>query len=276
MEHFFEMKVKDYSISGEKFSLVYDDIYKLYRTTPVPENLKKYYQSKTYISHTDGNKGLFERLYQLVKKYTLQQKIKLIEKYVSKGKLLDIGAGTGDFLRVAQERGWQVSGIEPEAKARHRAGEKGIFLEEKQENISTTFEVITLWHVLEHIPHLQEQIHFLKNHLSKEGLLLIAVPNYKSKDAQHYGDYWAAWDVPRHLWHFSQESIRLLFQQQGFELIGVKPMYFDAFYVSLLSEKYKSGKMNFLKGCYNGLCSNISAFSTGEYSSLIYLLKIKE
>ena len=189
---------------------------------------------------------------------------------------MDIVAGTGDFLRVAQERGWQVSGIEPEAKARHRAGEKGIFLEEKQENISTTFEVITLWHVLEHIPHLQEQIHFLKNHLSKEGLLLIAVPNYKSKDAQHYGAYWAAWDVPRHLWHFSQESIRLLFQQQGFELIGVKPMYFDAFYVSLLSEKYKSGKMNFLKGCYNGLCSNISAFSTGEYSSLIYLLKIKE
>ena len=113
MEHFSKMKVKDYSVSGEEFSLVYDDIYKLYRTTPVPENLEKYYQSKTYISHTDGNKGFFERLYQLVKKYTLQQKIKLIEKYVSKGKLLDIGAGTGDFLRVAQERGWQVSGIEP-------------------------------------------------------------------------------------------------------------------------------------------------------------------
>ena len=247
------MKVIDHSVSGEEFVLEYDAHYKLYRTTPIPENLGKYYQSEAYISHTDGSKGFFEKLYQWVKHYTLRKKMNLVEQYVSQGKLLDIGAGTGDFVGIAKKKGWYATGVEPEAKARHRAGEKGIFLEEKQENISTTFDVITLWHVLEHIPHLQEQIHYLKNHLSKEGLLLIAVPNYKSKDAQHYGDYWAAWDVPRHLWHFSQESIRLLFQQQGFELIGVKPMYFDAFYVSLLSEKYKSGKMNFLKGCYLSL-----------------------
>ena len=141
--------------------------------------------------------------------------------------------------------------------------------------LTEKYDVITLWHVLEHIPQLKEQILFLKNHLEKEGLLVIAVPNYLSRDAQHYGPYWAAYDVPRHLWHFSQESIQLLFEEKGFELIGVKPMPFDAFYVSLLSEKYKSGRMNFLKGFYHGLLSNLSALRTGEYSSLIYLLKVK-
>jgi len=239
------MKVIDHSVSGETFALEYDDYYKLYHTTPIPENLGSYYQSEAYISHTDGSKGLFEKLYQWVKHYTLQRK------------------------------GWYATGVEPEAKARDRAGEKGVFLYESQEQLTEKYDVITLWHVLEHIPQLKEQILFLKNHLEKEGLLVIAVPNYLSRDAQHYGPYWAAYDVPRHLWHFSQESIRLLFEEKGFELIGVKPMPFDAFYVSLLSEKYKSGKMNFTKGFYHGLLSNLSALRTGEYSSLIYLLKVK-
>ena len=270
------MNIIDYSVSKEEFFLEYDPVYKLYHTTPVPQELGRYYQSNAYISHTDGKKGLFEKLYQWVKTYTLQQKIKLIEHYVPQGKLLDIGAGTGDFLRVAAQRGWSVSGVEPEKKARDRAEEKGILLKEDQTHITDTYQVITLWHVLEHVPNLQEQIAFLKDHLTKGGLLVIAVPNYRSRDAQHYGKYWAAYDVPRHLWHFSQESIRLLFIEKGFQLIGVKPMPFDAFYVSLLSEKYKTGSMNFLKGGFQGLLSNLSALKTGEYSSLIYLLKLHE
>ena len=270
------MNIIDYSVSKEEFFLEYDPVYKLYRTTPVPQELGRYYQSDVYISHTDGKKGLFEKLYQWVKTYTLQQKIKLIEHYVPQGKLLDIGAGTGDFLRVAAQRGWSVSGVEPEKKARDRAEEKGILLKEDKTHITDTYQVITLWHVLEHVPNLQEQIAFLKDHLTMGGLLVIAVPNYRSRDAQHYGKYWAAYDVPRHLWHFSQESIRSLFTEKGFQLIGVKPMPFDAFYVSLLSEKYKTGSMNFLKGGYQGLLSNLSALKTGEYSSLIYLLKLHE
>lgn len=269
------MKVIDHSVSGEEFVLEYDAHYKLYRTTPIPENLGKYYQSEAYISHTDGRKGFFEKLYQWVKHYTLRKKMNLVEQYVSQGKLLDIGAGTGDFVRTAKKKGWYATGVEPEAKARDRAGEKGIFLYENQNKVTEKYDAITLWHVLEHIPQLEEQILFLKNHLENKGVLIIAVPNYRSKDAQHYGSYWAAYDVPRHLWHFSQESIRLLFEEKGFELIGIKPMPFDAFYVSLLSEKYKSGKMNFLRGFYHGLRSNLSALRTGEYSSLIYILKVK-
>ena len=269
------MKVIDHSVSGEEFVLEYDAHYKLYRTTPIPKNLGKYYQSEAYISHTDGRKGFFEKLYQWVKHYTLRKKMNLVEQYVSQGKLLDIGAGTGDFVRTAKKKGWYATGVEPEAKARDRAGEKGIFLYENQNKVTEKYDAITLWHVLEHIPQLEEQILFMKNHLENEGVLIIAVPNYRSKDALHYGFYWAAYDVPRHLWHFSQESIRLLFEEKGFELIGIKPMPFDAFYVSLLSEKYKSGKMNFLKGFYHGLRSNLYALRTGEYSSLIYILKVK-
>ena len=270
------MKVIDHSVSGEEFVLEYDAHYKLYRTIPIPENLDRYYQSEAYISHTDGRKGFFEKLYQWVKHYTLRKKMNLVEQYVSQGKLLDIGAGTGDFVRTAKKKDWYATGVEPEAKARDRAGEKGIFLYENQHKITEKYNAITLWHVLEHIPQLEEQILFLKNHLENEGVLIIAVPNYRSKDAQHYGSYLAAYDVPRHLWHFSQESIRLLFEEKGFELIGIKPMPFDAFYVSLLSEKYNSGKMNFLKGFYHGLRSNLSALRTGEYSSLIYILKVKD
>lgn len=272
----FVLKTKDFMVSGEEFSLIYNEKYDFLQTEPQPEihTIHKYYQSKEYISHTDGNKNWFEKIYQIVKKYTITQKIKLLEKYFpKKGSLLDIGAGTGDFLEIAKNRNWEITGIEPEQKAIEIASKKGVFLYKNQEEIKNTFDVITLWHALEHIPDLQKQIDFLKNHLKKNGILIIAVPNYKSKDAQIYKEYWAAYDVPRHLWHFSQKSIQLLFNEHNFKIIKTKPMYFDAFYVSLLSEKYKTGKMNLIKGVFNGLYSNISAIKTGEYSSLLYVLK---
>ena len=270
------MNITDYSVSKEIFHLKYNEKYQLYKTEPIPEKLGIYYQSEEYISHTDSKKTFIEKIYQYVKKYMLQKKINLIHKYTkNKGKILDIGAGTGDFLKIAQENGWKITGIEPERKARNRAGEKGVLLEENQEKIDDKYDVITMWHVLEHIPDLENQIIFLKNHLTDNGILVIAVPNYKSKDAQIYKQFWAAFDVPRHIWHFSKKSIQLIFEEKGFNLIETKPMPFDAFYVSLLSEKYKTGKVSYFKGFFNGLLSNLSAIRTGEYSSLIYILKKK-
>jgi methionine biosynthesis protein metW len=270
------MNITDYSVSKEIFYLKYNEKYQLYKTEPIPEKLEIYYQSEEYISHTDSKKTFIEKIYQYVKKYMLQKKINLIHKYIkNKGKILDIGAGTGDFLKIAQENGWEITGIEPERKARNRAGEKGVLLEENQEKIDDKYDVITMWHVLEHIPDLENQIIFLKNHLTDNGILVIAVPNYKSKDAQIYKQFWAAFDVPRHIWHFSKKSIQLIFEEKGFNLIEIKPMPFDAFYVSLLSEKYKTGKISYFKGFFNGLRSNLSAIQTGEYSSLIYILKKK-
>ncbi|MBC9797287.1 class I SAM-dependent methyltransferase [Sinomicrobium weinanense] len=275
------LKCKDHTVSGKSFSLVPDENHKMLRTSPAPgvEELPEYYKSEDYISHTDARRSWFEKIYHLVKNYALKQKLKYINaENPEKGMLLDIGAGTGDFLTVAKNDGWKVSGTEPNASARKRAGEKGVSLIEKtdasfvRKHISS-YDVITMWHVLEHVPNLEEQLQELKELLKKSGTLFIAVPNFRAYDAKHYGAYWAAYDVPRHLWHFSADAIRSLFSEKGMKVVRTIPMKFDAFYVSLLSEKYKNGKMNFFRALWTGWLSNRKAARTGEYSSLIYVIK---
>lgn len=276
-KHNIYLKVKDHSVSGEEFELLMDDKLQLLKTHPQPaiENLSRYYESDDYISHTDGKRSLFEKLYHTVKLKALRDKIKLVEGFnPKKGKLLDIGAGTGDFLVMAQKNGWEIKGIEPSLKAKGIAETKGVtFVNGLSELKDHSIDVITMWHVLEHVPDVEAQITELKRIVKPEGTIIIAVPNYKSYDALHYGIFWAAYDVPRHLWHFSKTSIKLLFAKQGMELVKILPMKFDSFYVSLLSEKYKTGKMNFLSGFLTGLRSNIKAVRNFEYSSHIYVIK---
>ena len=269
------MIIKDYSVSGEEFELVYNAQYDLYQTIPVPEQLDKYYETENYISHTDSNKGWFDALYQYVKKINLKHKINLIKDYKAQSslQLLDIGAGTGDFLKICKQQQWQITGVEPSIKAQEKAREKGIVLESDYHKLPMhTYDVITLWHVLEHLPNIETTVHTIANLLKDNGLLVIAVPNYRSWDAQHYQQYWAAYDVPRHLWHFSEDSIKRLFAKEGLKVIAKKPMLFDAFYVSMLSEQYKTGKKSFIKGVFNGLRSNLCGMIKGEYSSQVYLL----
>ncbi len=268
------LKTKDYSVTGEEFKLLHDPDSDMLITTPQPADLDKYYDHD-YISHTDSRRNLFENIYYFIKKYNSGRKIALINNY-SKGNrtLLDIGAGTGDFLRAARRAGWQVAGVEPNKMARGRASEKRVKLEKELEAFSNEkFQIITLWHVLEHLPDLQTQIEKIVSLLGKEGNLLVAVPNYKSFDAGYYQNFWAAYDAPRHLWHFSRTAIEKLFAKHGMEIVKIKPMFFDAFYVSLLSEKFKTGDSRFFKAFYIGLRSNIKAWKTGEYSSLLYILK---
>jgi len=271
--------VKDFLVSGKEFSLVRNQRYGFLETRPQPKEaeLSRYYESEDYISHTDSNKGPLAYLYQVVKKYSLYKKEKLISRFISeKGKLLDIGAGTGDFLKTANEKGWEVAGVEPNKKARNVAQLKKINLQESIDSFAgQKFDVVTLWHVLEHLPDLQNTIHKIEQLVKKNGVLLIAVPNFKSFDAKYYKEFWAAYDVPRHLWHFSQDSMQQLFSSE-FELQKIKPMIFDAFYVSLLSEKYKKGKPFSIKAFFIGLQSNICAWRSKEYSSLIYCFKKKE
>ncbi|MAD97650.1 MAG: methyltransferase [Flavobacteriaceae bacterium] len=266
---------KDYLVSSEQFELFKDEDFDLLYTYPVPKNLASYYESENYISHTDQKKSLFDRVYQAAKKTALQRKLRLLNSLnLEEKKVLDIGAGTGDFLKVCQEDGWQVSGTEPNSKARSLAASKGLELLEETSALSgLQFDVITMWHVLEHIEHLQTFIEELKGMLKPNGYLIVAVPNFKSYDANFYKEYWAAYDVPRHLWHFSQKSIKQLFLKKNIGLKKVLPMKFDAYYVSLLSEKYRSGKMRPLQAFYRGWLSNWKAKQSGEYSSLIYVLK---
>ena len=271
------LDVKDHSISKEEFRLLKDESIDLVFTYPQPtdEKLASYYESEDYISHTDGKRSLFEKAYQFVKNIALKKKLTLINEFQpSKGVLLDIGTGTGDFLSQAKQNGWQIIGVEPNERAKNIALKKGVsYIDSTSQLEDHSVDVVTMWHVLEHVPDVNAQIKELKRLLKPAGTIVIAVPNFHSFDAKHYQEFWAAYDVPRHLWHFSRLSIEKLFEREKLQLVETRPMLFDAFYVALLSEKYKTGKMNYLTAFLVGLQSNWKARTTNEYSSHIYIIK---
>lgn len=268
---------KDYTVSHKFFELRRDVKLDLLSTFPKPEkeNLPEFYKSEKYISHTDSKNTVFEKVYQRVKSFMLQKKLNWLEQEKEgRGNLLDIGAGTGDFLAEANKKGWNVFGAEPNLKARELAFKKDISLREDTASFKDQkFDVISLWHVLEHVPDLEVQINELYRLLKKEGLLVIAVPNFNSYDAKVYKEHWAAFDVPRHLYHFSRSSIGKIFSEFGFQIISEKGLPFDSYYVSLLSEKYRSGRTNPFKAFLTGFISNFKAKSSGEYSSVVYFLR---
>ena len=274
------LNVQDFTVSQEKFSIQACKNCGFKFTNPRPDltQIGDYYKAESYISHTNTSKGLISKLYHSVRKYTLKGKLNLINRLIPrKGKLLDVGCGTGMFLNVCRENGWTVNGIEPDNGARQIAeqiNKAAIKTEVLTSFKNETFDIITMWHVLEHVHLLNETVDWLKERLSNSGYLIIAVPNLESKDAEIYQEYWAAYDVPRHLYHFSQKSIKQLFEQKGFSLKETLPMKFDSFYVSMLSTKYQVGKINYIKAFLDGLKSNLSAESNnGNYSSLIYIFK---
>jgi len=269
----------DHFLTEEIFTICKCDKCGFLFTNPRPEakELPRYYQSAEYISHSNSKKGIQNLIYQWVRKYTLGQKYKLIQKYKPGGSILDIGCATGEFLNYFKNRNWGTFGIEPDEQAR-KMGILNYKLQIEDEDYllklpDASFDVITMWHVLEHVPFLNERIVQLQRLLSPSGILIIAVPNPSAQDAKLYGSFWAAYDVPRHLYHFTQETIALLFSKHGFELTRKIPMKFDSFYVSMLSEKYMHTKNRFLNGILSGFVSNRSAKRSGEYSSMIYAFR---
>jgi 2-polyprenyl-3-methyl-5-hydroxy-6-metoxy-1,4-benzoquinol methylase len=249
---------------------------------PDQQSIGPFYKSENYISHTDTNQGLVNSLYHQVRKRTLRQKQQLVNKVtrLNHGKLLDIGAGTGAFANQMKLAGWDVTGLEPDAATVRRARELyGLTFKSSSElyNLqSSSFDSVTMWHVLEHVHDLHGNIEKIKEVLVKTGVLIVAVPNYTSFDATAYQQYWAAYDVPRHLYHFSPLSIRLLMDKHGLVVDKIKPMWFDSFYVSLLSEQYRTGHQNLFSGFMHGLKSNIKAIGDRQKaSSLIYIVRKK-
>lgn len=272
---------EDFTVSHEYFEIVQCKSCSFLFTNPRPEasDLGRYYESEEYVSHSNTSKGIVNTLYQFVRKYTLVKKLQLINKQHRKGKLLDIGSGTGEFLSFCKKGGWSVTGIEPNEKARSFATQQyglAVLPEEQLQNLPNgEFSIITLWHVLEHVPHLNERIIQIKEKLNDTGKVIVAVPNPSSYDANHYKQYWAAYDVPRHLYHFTPDTIEQLFKKHGFTLEQVKPMVFDSFYVSLLSEKYKKNSLQLFRGFMTGLVSNLkgAAANGRKFSSQIYIFK---
>lgn len=275
------LTVKDHSVSKEDFVIWQCSHCSLRFTQDMPDEelIGKYYQSPDYISHTNTNRGLINKLYQRIRKHTLHQKANLIiDETVKKGNILDLGAGTGAFLNTMKQKGWKIVGIEPDEGAKLQA--KNLFhLELSETHILNqlpehSFDAITLWHVLEHVHPLHSYVEQLKTLLKPNGKIFIAVPNYQSLDNSIYKLYWAAYDVPRHLYHFTPNSINALMKQHGLKVISKKPMWFDAFYISLLSSQYKNKKTNWMGAALTGLQSNFTAFfNTNKCSSIIYIVE---
>ena len=267
---------KDYTVSQESFSIVSCKScnFKFTNPRPLDSEIGKYYKSENYVSHSDTRRGLINRLYHLVRSRTLRQKLRLISKYVSRGTILDYGCGTGMFLKTCSEAGWRAYGFEPDPDARALVLNKGLVAESEKERLaSNRYDIITLWHVLEHVTDLDQTLQFFKDHISDKGRLIIAVPNYRSWDAEYYKEFWAGYDVPRHIYHFELNTIEKLLGRFGFSLDETTPMIFDSYYVSMLSEKYKSGSINYIRAFLSGFRSNVKAKAPHQYSSVIYVFK---
>lgn len=276
------LSAQDHTVSHKSFAIWECANCSLRFTQDVPGTsaIIPYYKSEKYISHSNTSKGFINQLYQWVRRKTLKKKRRLIQKItgLQTGSLLDLGSGTGGFAHVMKEAGWQVRGLEPDADARQTAKElHGIDLEEAAQLYqlpSSSFDAITLWHVLEHVHDLHQYVAKLKDLLKDKGKLFIAVPNYTSKDAAIYREFWAAYDVPRHLYHFSPASMKLLVEKNGLKLTHYRPMWYDSFYISLLSSRYKNGKANYFAAFLNGLRSNLKAFGdVKRCSSVIYVME---
>lgn len=273
------LKVKDYFLSGEEFILQENETFGFLKTTGIAfEKLADYYKSEDYISHSDASKTIFDKLYQWIKKYNIAYKFSKLSQQTNQKTLLDYGCGTGDFLKYAKDKGLKVYGVEPNEAALNLAQKKvgtEYVSSRNLKEINQQFDYITLWHVLEHIPDLFEFIEELKSKLNPDGKILIAVPNHLSLDAKFYKNYWAAWDVPRHIWHFSNDSFQKLMYKNNLEIVKIYPLWFDSFYVSLLSEKYKKTKFGFIRAILIGSLSNLSAIFNQNYSSVIYEIRKK-
>ncbi|TNE56143.1 MAG: class I SAM-dependent methyltransferase [Bacteroidetes bacterium] len=270
------MTIRDHMITKEEFKLSECASCGFVFTNPRPsrERIGEYYKSEDYISHSSTKKGLINFLYNKVRNYTLGQKLRLLRKYGQGNLLLDIGAGSGHFSNHCVKSGMQVLSLEPDEDARSFARKEfGLEMKEMPELYrlkNGEHDMITMWHVLEHVYDLQKDFGQFARVLKAGGTFFIAVPNRMSYDAKLYQSDWAAYDVPRHLYHFRETDIRRLAEQYGFVLERTVPMKFDAYYVSMLSEKYRNGSM--LKAVWNAWRSNVKS-SDGGYSSQIYILK---
>jgi len=269
---------KDYTVSNKVFSIVECNSCGFRFTNPIPEEkeIGHYYKSKDYVSHSGTKKGIINSIYHLVRKHTLAQKKRLADSLSEEKKLLDIGCGTGDFINYLNKKKWNTLGLEPDDETRGYAVKtKNVnvqsieFISEIEDN---SFPVVSMWHVLEHVYQLDQQIQEISRILKEQGKLIVAVPNSNSYDAKKYKSFWAAYDLPRHLYHFRKEDIKRLFEKHGFELVKILPMKFDSYYISMISEKYKGGKI--LNGFINGIISNKKA-KKNNHSSLTYILRLK-
>ena len=275
---------KDHFATGEEF-----DIYEctecgfaFTQNVPDEKEIGKYYESQTYISHSDTKKGLFNKAYHAVRSIMLRRKVDLMERLtlLKNGKILDYGAGTGYFARAMEKEGWDVTAIEKSPHARELALKEFGFKMYPEEHLATIkdreFDIVTLWHVMEHIQRLDHFWDELHRIVDDTGIVVLALPNCKSHDAKIYKENWAAYDVPRHLWHFTPMTIMHWGEKHGFILERQITMPFDGFYISMLSERYKGSALAGIKGLWTGFKGWLDTSTHREASSsIIYVFRKK-
>ncbi len=271
------IRTRDFFFSQEEFSISCCSDCNFKFTNPVPSDLAMYYDTKEYLSHNTDDNGFMGKLYSTLRNINIKRKYRLVSNYCKKGNILDIGCGTGELLNYFNRNSWSVKGIEPNMSAREFANSNynlNIFEEKELDKFSSqTFDVISMWHVLEHVQDLHNRLKQLSRLLKNDGTILIALPNLSSPDSIKYKEYWSALDVPRHLWHFTQKTFELLISMHNMKLIHAEPMKFDSYYVSMLSEKYLKNRLFFPAAILNGFRSNIKAKKENNYSSMIFVVK---
>ncbi|MGV8914797.1 MAG: class I SAM-dependent methyltransferase [Kaistella sp.] len=272
------MKIKDHFLTQETFEIKETATSGVFKTFPIPQDLDKYYDTPDYISHHQDTGSSKERLYKLLQKYNLQYKKSILDSSLKpNATVLDYGCGAGEFLKFI-EADYNTIGFEPNSVARKFASEKAKktqFTSNIESIADGSLDAITLWHVFEHIENQQETLQIFKNKLKEKGLLIIAVPNSSSFDANYYKEFWAAYDVPRHIFHFTKSGMEKLMNTEIWKIKKIKPLILDSFYISMLSEKYKNSGLIWLKGLFYGAISNLKALKSGEFSSLIYIIEKK-
>lgn len=275
------LECEDFTVSHERFRL--DECvscsFVFTNPRPFPAEIGKYYQSEEYISHTNSKSGWMNRIYQIARKRAIAGKLKIVNEHQPQPKtLLDYGCGTGEFLAAARDSGWVCAGLEPDEGARNQAiANYGLNVQspEKLNDLPAgQFGAVTLWHVLEHVHNLKETVNHLHRVLSSKGVLIIAVPNRTSWDAEKYGPFWAAYDVPRHLYHFSKKPMVKLLEDAGFKVQNIQSLFLDPFYIALLSGKYKNGSMNPFSATLTGIQTTLKGKKDIEKnSSLMYIVR---
>jgi len=273
------IELKDLFLTQETFKILECKDCGLLYTTPRPnkDEIGKYYKSEEYYSHQENKTGFIPKVYEKVKSINLKNKYYIVTEKAKKGKILDIGCGVGDFLHTMEQRAWEATGVEPSEEAKAIAKKRikaEVLSSEEQENLADdSFDVITMWHVLEHVDALRWQIQQLYRLCKPGGRIIIALPNYKSYDGQYYKAEWAAYDVPRHLNHFNKETLIKIFEESHLKHVKTEKLHWDAYYISYMSEKYCHHSLPLVKGAIRGMISNCKARKSGEWSSLVYIFE---
>lgn len=271
------MKIKDHFLTQEEFEIIETNTKGVYKTSPIPSDISKYYESEDYISHHQDSGSIKEKLYKFLQSFNLQYKKTILLDRINKGsRVLDYGCGAGEFVKYI-ETDFITYGFEPDKDARNAAQNKiskAVILDNIQSIEDNSLDAVTLWHVFEHIENQDEMLEIFNKKLKEKGLLIIAVPNPTSYDAQHYKEFWAAYDVPRHIYHFSKKGMEnLIANKPNWKLRKIKPLVLDSYYISMLSEKYKKSSLFWIKAAIYGTISNVKAVFSNEFSSLIYIIE---